>query len=220
MTLTPRRHSLTVQQWCCGLFDIVEISMSNTDTASAGSEKKAVADRQWIDTNGAEVDDPMLATGFRYLDLASKKAYVYQTGKSAAADRALAIFGGLTKAGNVRSTVTQKGEGADVIESIAAWFDELVDNENWAADRVGGGIRFNAEILAKAIAFVKNQHGENDHLPYLDKITSKAKVKDPGDKTGKKEITYAAFAYRNNDVKNRYHSTLPSDSAAPSVADL
>jgi len=186
-------------------------------TSSSGDKGKAVADRQWIRPDNTVTDEPMEATGFRYVDLASGRAFVYQTGKSPAADRALAIFGGLTKAGNVRSTVAQKGEGQDVIEAIAAWFDELTDNENWAADRVGGGLRFNAEILARAIAHVK---GSGDHTPFLEKINTKAKVKDPGDKNGKKEISYAAFAYRNADVKNRYHATLPADIAAPAAADL
>jgi len=194
--------------------------MSNTDT---NTEKgRAVATRQWIDAAGQEVDEDA-ATGCRYTDLESGKPFVYQTGLPAGGHATmLAIFGALTKAGNIRSTiVNMKTDGGDPIDGIDAWFTELVDNGVWSkSDRVGGGMRFNADVLARAIAHAKGEHGHDAHLPYLNRITNRDKVRDPGDKSGKKEISYAAFAYRNTAVKNQYHATLPADTAAPAAGDL
>jgi hypothetical protein len=192
--------------------------MSDTSAANT-TTGRAVADRQWIDASNNEVDDQALATGCRYKDLDSGRAFVYQTGLPPGQHATmLAIFGAMTKAGNIRNTlVNMKTDGGDVIEGIEAWFDLLITDGNWSADRVGGGMRFNAEVLARAIAHVK---GEADHSPYLARITNRDKVKDPGDKSGKKEILYATFAYRNTAVKNQYHATLPADSAAPQASDL
>ena len=197
---------------------------TTTITEAGKPPRESVADRQWVDAQNVEVEDPALATGCRYVDLDTKAAFVYQSGLPAGQHATmLAVFGALTKAGNIRNTLNKsKGvtDGRELIQGIEDWFAELIDNGNWAADRVGGGMRFNAEVLAKAIAHVKGEHGETAHHPYLDKIQNKAKVRDPGDKTGKKEILYATFAYRNTQVKNRYHETLPSDAAAPSASDL
>lgn len=189
-------------------------------TTTATATREAVADRKWIDAAGNEAEADA-ATGFRYLDLATQKAFVWQSGHAAGtALTMLAIFGGLTKAGNIRNTLVNGPKGdpnADVIGGIQEWFDEL-DNGTWAADRVGGGgMRFNAEALSRAIATAK---GEHDHSAYLAKITSRLKVKDPGDKNGKKEILYATLAYRNPVVKEHYHKLLPADSTAPSLGDL
>lgn len=203
--------------------------MSDTTQGSSNSKlRPPVADRQWIDANNVEVDDPALATGCRYVDLEAQKegrnaAFTYQTGQPAGQHwTMLAIFGALTKAGNIRNTlVNSKGDSnADVIQGIEDWFSELIDNNNWAADRVGGGIRVNPEALAKAIAVVKNEHHADAHVKYLTRIQNKDKVKDPGDKSGKKEIFYATFALRNKQVEAEYNRQLPQHSAAPSVTEL
>jgi hypothetical protein len=193
--------------------------MTDTSTVTT-STREAVADRQWIDAAGVEVDSPESATGFRYVDKASNKAFVWQT-KLPAGEAAtmLAIFGGLTKAGNIRNTLVNGPKGdptADVIQGISDWFDEL-DSGTWSADRVGGGIRVNAEVLAAAIAAVK---GESDPAKYLARITSKEKVKDPGDKQGKRDILYSTLAMRHPQVQAEYHKRLPAHSAAPSLGEL
>jgi|SRR5215469_10916091 len=195
-----------------------------TDVQTSDRTREAVADRQWIDSANVEVDSPELATGCRYVDLQTKAAFIYQTGLPAGQHATmLAVFGALTKAGNIRNTLNKtKGvtDGKELIQGIEDWFAELIDNGNWSADRVGGGIRFNAEILAKAIAWAKGETGENAHLQYQDRIVNREMRTDPGDKSGKKQISYAAFAYRNTQIKNRYHETLPADSAAPTITDL
>lgn len=202
--------------------------MTDANQATTAKLRPPVADRQWIDASNSEVDDPAQATGCRYVDLELQAkglpcAFIYQTQLPAGQHATmLAIFGALTKAGNIRSTLvnTKGGDGSDVIQGIEDWFAELIDNSNWAADRVGGGIRVNPEALAKAIAIVKNelQAGASDR--YLARIVNKDKVKDPGDKTGKKEIFYATFALRNKQVEAEYNRQLPQHAAAPELSAL
>lgn len=197
--------------------------MTDVGTTTTRKTREIVADRQWVDVGNNVVDSPEQATGIRYIDLETKKAFIYQTGLPAGHHATmLAGFGALTKAGNIRSTlVNTKGEGGDtIVQGIEDWFQILIEEGTWSADRVGGGMRFNAEVLARAIAHAKGERHEGAHQPYLDKINSRAKVLDPGDKSGKKEILYSTFAYRNNAVKQQYHATLPADSAAPATGDL
>lgn len=192
-----------------------------TVTTGTRAPKESVADRQWIDAANVEVDSPELATGCRYVDKASGRAFVYQTGLPAGQHTTmLAVFGALTKAGNIRSTLFQKDSTADIIQGIEDWFAELMDNGNWAADRVGGGLRVNPEVLARAIAHVKGEHGDAAHLPYLDKINNRIKLPDPGDKSGQKQILYSTFAMRNKQVEAQYNQMLPQHVAAPGVGDL
>lgn len=194
---------------------------SVANTAAAKGRGEAVADRQWVDGGNNEVSDPAEATGCRYVDKASNRAFVYQTGLPAGQHATmLAVFGALTKAGNIRSTLFNKDPSADIIQGIEDWFAELMDNGNWAADRVGGGIRVNPEVLARAIAWVKGEHAEGAHVPYLERITRKDKVLDKGDKTGQKEILYSTFAMRNKQVEQKYNELLPTHAAAPAISDL
>lgn len=198
-----------------------------TDTsgvATAAKAKESVADRQWVDANNVEVEDPTLATGCRYVDKISNRAFVYQTKLPPGGHATmLAVFGALTKAGNIRSTLVNGPKGdpnADVIQGIDDWFTELVDNGVWSADRVGGGIRVNPEALARAIAHVKGEHHPDAHLPYLARITNKDKVLDKGDKSGNKEILYSTFAMRNKQVEQKYNEFLPQHAAAPQLSEL
>ena len=191
--------------------------MSDTMQTPA-RERPSVADRQWIDHQNNEVDSAEEATGCRYVDKPTNKAFIYQTGLPAGGHATmLAIFGALTKAGNIRSTLVNGPKGdpqADVIEGIEAWFDELQTNGIWSADRVAG-IRVNADILARAIAIVKR---EQDHTPYLDKINSRLKVKEGGNSN--KEILYSTFALRNKAVETKYNELLPQHAIAPAIGDL
>ncbi len=203
--------------------------MTDTTQGSTAQLRPPVADRQWIDATNTEVEDPALATGCRYIDLAAqasglgKAAFIYQTGLPAGQHATmLAIFGALTKAGNIRNTLVnaKNDPNADVVQGIEDWFAELIDNANWAADRVGGGIRVNPEALARAIASVKNEHHDGAHQKYLDRIVNKDKVLDPGDKAGKKLILYSTFALRNKQVEAAYNRELPQHAAAPDASAL
>lgn len=194
-------------------------------TATSGKvTKAAVADRQWVDPTGAEVKDETEATGFRYVDLASKAAFVYQTGGEAGkALTMLAIFGGLTKAGNIRNTAINGPGGdpnADVVEIIAEWFAAL-DTGKWGEERTGGpGARFNKELLAQAIAQAVGQPVDSEfHKARLARLEANEKVQDPDKKAGA-EILYGTLALRNTKVRELYTALLPVRGTQPAVTDL
>jgi hypothetical protein len=200
-----------------------------TDTNTAAPKKQAVAVRDWIDSNGAPVatGDESKAVGFRYISLpmARKANAAYNPESDAAtagtfydhvfpaigepvtADLLMCgIFGGLTLAGNVVNTATNGPKGdpnADVISLVAARFAEIAGG-TWADRAAGtGGIRYDREKLAAAIAAAK---GEKDPAPYLARMDEKV---DP--KTGatvandtKGAISYGARCLRNAKVKDAY----------------
>lgn len=199
--------------------------MTDVSTATtADTKRKAVADRQWVDATGTEVKDPTEATGFRYVDLATKSAYVWQSGgEPGKAITMLAVFGGLTKAGNVRNTAINGPGGdpnADVIATIQEWFD-LLETGQWGEERVGGvGARFNKDLLAQAIAEAAGHVvGSEFHLARLARLEANEKVQDPDKKAGT-EILYGTFALRNKLVRDRYNELAPSKTTVPDVAAL
>lgn len=203
--------------------------MTDTTTNAAPAETKAkktqAAIRDWINENGQPVDsgEEGKATGFRYTHLATAKRLIpafnpetdkapdgsffeYQFGDPGSVETMLAIFGGLTLAGNVVNTATNGPKGdpaADVIPMIAERFKELEAGQ-WADRATGiGGVRYNKEELAKAIATAK---GETNPAPYLAKMENKVDQKTgavvPNDTKG--AISYGAFALRNAKVKQQY----------------
>ena len=190
--------------------------MSDTTTNTAAEGRKAR--RDWIDAQGNPIDsgDESKAVGFRYTHIPTAKRlepdFDPETDEAPAdsvfelatipepTKTMLAIFGGLTLAGNIVSTATNpKSKGdplANPIPDIVARFEEM-NNGVWTGERGAGGPRYNAEALAKAIAQVK---GEQDHNPYLAKIENKDKVTIKG----KGSILYAAYAMKNTEVQKLY----------------
>lgn len=202
-----------------------------TDTSQAPApqaspaKKQAVAVREWIDANGKSVDTGKEneAVGFRYISLVAAKAakpdynpesddppagsfFEYACGEAGQPITMLSIFGALTLAGNVANSLKNGDKGdatANPIPAIAERFAEL-DKGIWTDRTGGGGIRYDAEKLAAAIAQAK---GESDPAPYLAKLASKV---DP--KTGapvaadtKGAISYGAFALQVPVVKQAYN---------------
>lgn len=197
-----------------------------TTTTAAAPKRQAVAIRNWINENGQPVDagHENTAVGFQYIHLPTAKrlnpAFNPETDAAPAGaafdcvlgpagDRTtmLAIMGGLTLAGNVANTLTNGPKGdpsADVVAAIKERFAEI-EKGIWADRATGvGGVRYDAEKLAQAIA---NAKGETDTAPYAKKI---AEIKvDP--KTGapvaadtKGAVSYGAYALRNPKVKGEY----------------
>lgn len=200
-----------------------------SDTSQAGTAEKAkkvaVALRDWIDADGKPVESgaEASATGFRYTHLPSARkvnpafnpetdkpdptaVFEIQFGNPGEIETMLAIFGGLTLAGNVVNTAINGPKGdpsINPIPLITERFAEL-DKGVWADRATGvGGVRYDKEKLAAAIATAK---GETDAAPYLLKMENKV---DP--KTGqvvaadtKGAISYGAFALRNAKVKSAY----------------
>lgn len=200
--------------------------MTDTSTTTAAPAKREqVAVRDWIDANGNPVGtgDENKAVGFRYIHLPTAKrlqpsynpesdvapqgsAFDWVCGEAGKTETMLAIFGGLTLAGNIVNSATNGAKGdpnADVISEITARFAEI-DKGTWADRASGvGGVRYDKDKLAAAIASAK---GESDPAPYLAKMENKV---DP--KTGatvaagtKGAVSYGAFALRNAKVKDAY----------------
>ena len=192
----------------------MEMKMADVTT----NETSRKARRDWIDAKGNPVEsgDEKDAVGFRYTHIPSARRLepnfdpdtdaapadsVFELSNIPEPTKTmLAIFGGLTLAGNIVSTATNpKSKGdplANPIPDIVARFEEM-GNGVWSGERGAGGPRYNFEALAKAIANVK---GESDHNPYLAKLEAKEKVTIKG----KGSILYAAYAMKNTEVAKHY----------------
>jgi hypothetical protein len=201
---------------------------TTTDT-SAKAKRETVALRDWIDANGKPVESgkESSAIGFSYTHLPTAKRinpnfnpetdtadssavhmHVFpQVGEPVTAELLMCgIFGGLTLAGNIVNTATNGPKGdpsMNPIPLIAERFNELTTGV-WADRATGvGGVRYDKEKLAQAIATAK---GETDPAPYLAKMDNKVDPKTGGvvPADTKAAISYGAFALRNAKVKDAY----------------
>lgn len=205
-----------------------------TDTTVAPKKREMIADRQWITADGTETKDETKAVGFRYVLLgegvdkaakvASGKSFLYKfsVGQAGNPEIMLAIFGGLTKAGNIVNTWNhEKPEerAADPIEAISDWFS-MLDTGKWGEERSGGGIaRFDAAALAKALATVTGKP-EAEFVaklaPGSAKITINSQNKQ--DPAGKRSVLYGTYALYNTKVKEAYNALVGA--SEPAVTDL
>lgn len=208
---------------------MTDTTQATASTATAKPKRETVALRDWINPNAQPVESGKEgeAIGFSYTHLPSAKranpAFNPETdqpdpscafvktfpavGQPATPDMLMcAIFGGLTLSGNIVNTATNGPKGdpnLNPIELIRERFAEM-ENGVWADRATGvGGVRYDKDKLAEAIATAK---GESDPAPYLAKMDNKV---DP--KTGavvandtKGAISYGAFALRNGKVKQAY----------------
>lgn len=181
--------------------------------------RKKVSDREYINSAGDVVDRIEQATGGRYSlgkangeDFDVTKDWDLQCGAPGTPVTMLAILGFHTKLGNVANTVLNDKENPGTVESAAQAIDEflaLMEKGTWA-ERVGGGgggLRYNPDHMAAAIAEAK---GENDPAPYLAKMSTRVDAKgqvvsaNAAGEWPKGAISYAAFAARNAKVKAIY----------------
>lgn len=199
--------------------------MSEVADTTSKPKRIAAAIRDWIDENGNPIaaGDENKATGFRYTHLATARAinpsfnpetdtadssavFELQFGDPGSMETMLAIFGGLTLAGNIVNTAVNGPKGdpsVNPVPLIAERFAEL-DKGIWADRSTGvGGVRYDKDQLALAIATAK---GQTDPAPYLAKMDNKVDPKTgqvvPADTKG--AISYGAFALRNAKVKQAY----------------
>lgn len=200
--------------------------MTDTTQAEAAKPKReTVAIRDWIDASGKPLStgDEAQAVGFRYTHLPTAKklkadfnpetdtpptgSYFDQVcGEAGKLETMLAIFGGLTLAGNIVNSATNGPKGDPTLNPvplIEERFKEIAAG-TWAEKASGvGGVRYDKDKLAAAIASAK---GETDPAPYLAKMENKVDPKTgatvPADTKG--AISYGAFALRNAKVKDAY----------------
>lgn len=197
-----------------------------TSTAETSKPKKvAVALRDWINQAGLPVEggDEASATGFRYTHLPTARranpafnpetdtpdpsaVYSLQVGTAGTIETMLAIFGGLTLAGNIVNTLTHGPKGDPDVNPIPLIEERMAELQKgvWADRATGvGGVRYDKDSLASAIATAK---GETNPAPYLAKMENKVDPKTgavvPADQKG--AISYGAFALRNAKVKAAY----------------
>jgi hypothetical protein len=175
-----------------------------------------IAVRRWLDSTGAETSDEMAATAFEYEWRDGGQKFTCDVSKlPQQALYSLAIFGGLTKAGNIVNTwisdtswrdKRDAGEDTtsvgDPIGDVDAWFGNLVDGQ-WGEERVGGpGARFNKEALAKALASVDPQgRSEAEFRARLDANEKRTE--------GKRQILYGTWVLKNDVVRAAYEKIVP-----------
>lgn len=214
--------------------------MTDTTTnpaAPAKPKKQQVAVRDWINAAGQPVDGGKEgeATGFRYIHLptAKRENPAYNPETDTAPESAVfvmptmdeptrtmcAIFGALTLAGNVVNTAVNGPKGdpnVNPIPLIKSRFDEIAKGD-WS-DREGGvgGIRYDKEKLAAAIAQAK---GESDPAPYLAKMENKVDTKTGAvvASDAKGAISYGAYALRNAKVKAAYDALAGTGTSIDSL---
>ena len=198
---------------------------TTTNPPADAAKRQAVAIRDWIKPDGNPVESGKEgdATGFRYIHLPTAKrlnpaynpetdaapaeaVFEMQCGDAGKAGTMLAIFGGLTLAGNVVNTVVNGPKGDPTANPIPIVRDRFAEIEagTWT-DRAagGGGVRYDKDKLAQAIAQAKH---ETDPAPYLAKMANKvdAKTGAPVADDAKGAISYGAYALRNPAVKGEY----------------
>jgi hypothetical protein len=195
----------------------------DTTAAAAKASRTPVAIRDWIDADGKPIaaGEEAKATGFRYTHLPSAKRAnpdfnpetdappagtffeINPTGQTATM---LAIFGGLTLAGNVVNTATNGPKGDKNLNPISLVAERFAEIEagTWAeGGGAGGGVRYDKDLLAQAIAKAKK---EKDPAPYLAKMDLKVDGKTGATVANdtKGAISYGAYAMRNPAVKGEY----------------
>jgi hypothetical protein len=210
------------------IFQMTDTSQGETSKP----KKQAIAVRDWIDENGKPLvgGQEAKAVGFRYIHLPTAKRlnpnynpesdgapdgsyFDWVCGDAGEPATMLAIFGGLTLAGNVVNTVTNGPKGdpnADVIGAISDRFKEL-EKGVWAERSDGvGGLRYDKDKLAAAIAQAQAKAGATgakaDPATYLAKMDQKVDPKSGATVAAdtKGAISYGAFALRNANVKSEY----------------
>lgn len=153
---------------------IGETKMANT-TEGAGAvtgkrTREARSDRGFVDATGAVQDDLDItnSSGASYKLLGTGgRDFTYIPGTNANMDRMFAMFGFVTKVGNVANTVfsdkNEPGgptEAADAIDEFLAGLQ--ADPPVWA-DRTGGvGARVDRDVLSQAILNVVHAAGKTE----------------------------------------------------------
>jgi hypothetical protein len=213
--------------------------MTDTTTSQAPAAKReAIAVRDWIDENGKPLvgGQEAQAVGFRYIHLPTAKKlnpaynpetdgaptgsfFDYVCGNVGEAGTMLAIFGGLTLAGNIVNSATNGAKGdpnVNPIPLIEERFKEI-DSGVWADRATGvGGVRYDKEKLAAAISQAK---GETDPAPYLAKMDNKVDPKSGATVAAdtKGAISYGAYALRNAKVKAAYDALAGTGTSIESL---
>lgn len=124
-----------------------------TETTAETKKSRAVAKREWINAEGAVVENEEEATGVRYTELETSESVDWQSGGDAGQTATMvACFGMLTLMGNIRNTIKNGNEPSDenVVDAIKARI-AVMDTGKWL-DRASGerGPKIDPDKLAEA----------------------------------------------------------------------
>ena len=129
--------------------------------------KRKVADHFWLNAAGEVVEDIEDATGIRYKDAASGKAFDYQAKPNTDSLRMFGLFGMRTLATNEASAARQKDGGSDdQLAAIAERFafidgtDGTGNGGKWVDRTREGGARWDLAVLATAAVNVLERIGK------------------------------------------------------------
>lgn len=142
-------------------------SLGAAATDEAEEKRKKVSKRVFIDSAGNEVEKIEQANGARYilLDPTGNKQFDYQFGEAGTMRTMCAIFGFVTKVGNVANTVLndkdEPGTPTDAADSIAE-FVTSAEGGTWAERTGGVGAKVDRDALAEAIVRVLIASGKLD----------------------------------------------------------
>lgn len=133
---------------------------SGTTSTQDEPERKAIANRDWTLADGTVAKEEHEAVGMRYTYKADGKSFEWSPVTDDPATRMLAIFGGLTLAGNV--TNTWKTKSNDYVSPIDAIVDRwnLLKTGQWI-DR-SEGARIDRDVLAESITQLAIEAGKID----------------------------------------------------------
>lgn len=205
--------------------------MSDVTQGNSKPKREGIAERLWVDADGNETTNEK-ATGFTYVwkgadkyggavPEGQRRKFTYQFGEDPGSTLVMhAIFGGITRAGNIANTwanLPENERGADPIDDIAAVFEFCDKNGLWGEERAGGvGTRFDKEKLAQALEQFDAGKQNRPASYFQAKLDAGEKVLPKGEK---REILYGTYALRNDEVKRHYTALVPAANA-PGASDL
>jgi len=187
------------------------------DQTPKKAPRKAIAKRLWLDAQGIECDEEKATQG-GYDSLASKRGVRFTPVTTDPATRMYAIFGFQTLSGN---EVNSAPDGTDGIDQAQARLD-LLKSGQWV-DRSGGGggIRFDKDKLAEAIAQV-TKRPIADVRPKLEwRVNAATGAQVPDDDKSAGTCLYGTRALKIPAVKAAYEKLVPQEKGeVPDVKSL
>lgn len=143
-------------------------------------QRKKIAERDWLASDGTVAEKEEDATAARYTFLADGKSFAWSPVTDDPTTRMCAIFGALTLMGNITNTwKVEKGEKPDSpIDAIADRFAFMANESRWI-DRAAGGVgaKLDLDVMAEAILLVKIDAGAIDGNDLAAVRTAKAEFR-------------------------------------------
>jgi len=189
------------------------------------TERKQIAEREWIDASGAAVTDKMAATGVKYTLLSTGSSIVRQYKDAPEHERiAMYCFGCHTAIGN---EVNSHKDWPDPVEAARERMDYLRETGEWREPTGRGGIRYNREALANAMheVFGKPVEYFAERMEWRvqratgHQVLEGKSVVDGKDVADKDTVLYGTRALDHPDVAAAYDRLVPKAQVAVPTAE-